>query len=92
LFAIDHFENAELINVGSGENVSIKSLANIVASVVGYSGEIEWDISRPNGTPNRPLDYSKITELGWKPKHKLYDGLKKTYQWFVENTYYDSSK
>ena len=92
LFAMDHFENAELINVGSGENVSIKNLANIVAGVVGYHGDIEWDTSRPNGTPNRPLDYSKMTELGWKPKHSLHEGLKKTYQWFVENTYYDSSK
>jgi GDP-L-fucose synthase len=92
LFAMDHFENGELINVGSGENVSIKSLANIVASVVGYTGDIEWDTSRPNGTPNRPLDYSKMTELGWKPKYTLYEGLKKTYQWFIENTYYDSSK
>lgn len=92
LFAIDHFEDAELINVGSGENLSIQSLANIVASVVGYRGEILWDTTKPNGTPNRPLDCSKMTELGWRPKHKLYDGLKKTYQWFVENTYYDSSK
>lgn len=92
LFAIDHFENAELVNVGSGENVSIKNLANIVAGVVGYHGDIEWDTSRPNGTPNRPLDYSKMTELGWKPKHTLQEGLKKTYKWFVENTYYDSAK
>jgi len=92
LFAMDNFENAELINVGSGENVSIKDLANIVAGVVGYTGDIEWDISRPNGTLNRPLDYSKMVELGWKPKHTLYKGLKKTYQWFIENTYYDSSK
>jgi GDP-L-fucose synthase len=92
LFAMDNFENAELINVCSGENVSIKDLANIVAGVVGYTGDIEWDTSRPNGTPNRPLDYSKMVELGWKPKHTLYEGLKKTYQWFIENTYYDSSK
>ena len=92
LFAIDQFENAELVNVGSGENVSIKNLANIVAGVVGYHGDIEWDTSRPNGTPNRPLDYSKMTELGWKPKHTLQEGLKKTYKWFVENTYYDSAK
>ena len=92
LFGMDHFESAELINVGSGQNVSIKDLANIVASVVGYRGDIEWDTSRPNGTPNRPLDYSKMTELGWKPKHYLYDGLKKTYLWFIKNTYYDSSK
>ena len=92
LFAMNHFENAELINVGSGENISIQNLANIVASVVGYTGEIEWDTTRPNGTPNRPLDCSKMTELGWIPKHKLYDGLKKTYRWFIENTHYDSSK
>lgn len=92
LFAMDHFENAEIINVGSGENVTIKKLANTIARIVGYYGDIEWDTTRPNGTPNRPLDYSKMTELGWKPKHSLYQGLKKTYQWFIENTYYDSCK
>lgn len=92
LFAIEHFENAELINVGSGENVTIENLANMIANIVGYTGNIEWDTTRPNGTPNRPLDYSKMTELGWKPKNSLHQGLKKTYQWFVENTYYDSSK
>lgn len=92
LFAMDRFENAEVVNVGSGENVSIHNLANMVASIVGYHGEINWDISRPNGTPNRPLDYSKMTGLGWKPKHTLRDGLKKSYQWFIENTFYDNSK
>lgn len=92
LFAIEHFENAELINVGSGENVTIEHLANTIADIVGYAGDIEWDATRPNGTPNRPLDYSKMTELGWKPNHSLHQGLKKTYQWFIENTYYDSSK
>ena len=92
LFAMEHFENADVVNVGSGENVSIHNLANMVALIVGYNGKIYWDTSRPNGTPNRPLDYSKMTSLGWKPKHKLYDGLKKAYLWFIENTYYDSSK
>lgn len=92
IFAIEHFENAELINVGSGENMSIKELSNIVAHVVGYAGKIEWDTTRPNGTPNRPLDCSKMTELGWKPKHSLHEGLKKTYQWFIENTYHDTCK
>ena len=92
LFAMEHFENAELINIGSGENVTIQDLAKIIAGIVGYTGDIEWDTTRPNGTPNRPLDYSKMTELGWKPKHSLHQGLKKTYQWFIENTYYDSSK
>lgn len=92
IFAMEHFENAELINIGSGENVTIANLAKTLASIVGYIGDIEWDTTRPNGTPNRPLDYSKMTELGWKPKHSLHQGLKKTYQWFIENTYYDSSK
>ena len=86
LFAMDHFENAELINVGSGENVSIKELSKTVASVVKYNQEIKWDTSRPNGTPNRPLDCSKMTKLGWKPKHTLSQGLQKTYDWFIENT------
>ena len=86
LFAMDHFENGELVNVGSGENVSIKDLADTVAAVVNYDGEIDWDTSRPNGTPNRPLDISIMTELGWKPKHTLAEGLRKTYDWFIENT------
>ena len=92
LFAMEHFENAELINIGSGENVTIANLAKTLAIIVGYTGDIEWDTTRPNGTPNRPLDYSKMTELGWTPKHSLHQGLKKTYQWFIENTYYDSCK
>ena len=85
LFAMDHYENAELINVGSGEDVSIKDLANMVAGVVGYNENIEWDTSRPNGTPKRPLDYSKISDLGWKPKYTLAEGLYKTYDWFCQH-------
>lgn len=92
LFAMEHFENGELVNVGSGENVSINELAKTIAGIVRYTGNIEWDTTRPNGTPNRPLDYSKMTKLGWKPKHSLSQGLEKTYQWFIENTYYDSCK
>jgi len=86
LFAMDHYENAELINVGSGQDVSIRDLAKMVARVVGYTGNIEWDINRPNGTPKRPLDYSKISSLGWKPKTTLGEGLQKTYDWFCEHT------
>ncbi len=85
LFAMEHYENAELINVGSGEDVSIKELAETIADVTGYTGEIVWDTTKPNGTPKRPLDYSKISSLGWKPKHKLREGLEKSYQWFKEN-------
>jgi GDP-L-fucose synthase len=92
LFAMDNFENAELVNVGSGYNVSIKELAETIAAVVRYDGEIKWDTTRPNGTPNRPLDYSKMTELGWKPKHSLLSGLLETYKWFTQVTYLDSCK
>ena len=58
----------------------------MVSRVVGYNGNIEWDTSRPNGTPKRPLDYSKISSLGWKPKYTLAEGLQKTYEWFCEHT------
>jgi GDP-L-fucose synthase len=92
LFAMQRFENAELVNVGSGYNISIKELAEKIAAVVAYDGKINWDTSRPNGTPNRPLDYSKISEIGWKPKHTLASGLEKTYLWFTKKTYYENCK
>ena len=85
LFSMYHFENAELLNVGSGEDVSIKELSETIADVVGYNGKIAWDTSKPNGTTKRPLDYSKISSLGWKPTYKLKEGLEKSYKWFVEN-------
>ena len=85
LFAMDHYDKAELINVGSGQDVSIKDLVNMVAAVTRYTGQVVWDTDRPNGTPKRPLDYSKITRLGWKPKYTLRDGLQKTYDWFQES-------
>jgi len=85
LFAVEHYDNAELINVGSGQDVSIFHLAHRVAQITGFKGSIEWDITRPNGTPKRPLDYSKITSKGWKPKYTLEEGLQKTYKWFTEN-------
>jgi GDP-L-fucose synthase len=92
LFAMDYFENSDLVNVGSGCNVSIKDLAETVAAVVGYDGEISWDTSRPNGTPNRPLDYSKMSKFGWNPKHSLFSGLVKTHQWFIEHISYENCK
>ena len=86
LFAVEHYDNAELINVGSGQDISIFHLAHKVAAITGFKGNIEWDTNRPNGTPKRPLDYSKITQKGWSPKYTLDEGLKKTYEWFQEAT------
>ena len=85
MFAMENYENAELLNVGSGQDVSIFHLAHKVAAVTGYKGSIEWDINRPNGTPKRPLDYSKLTAKGWKPKYTLEEGLAETYKWFTEH-------
>ena len=85
MFAVEHYDNAELINVGSGQDISIFHLAHKIAALTGFKGKIEWDTSRPNGTPKRPLDYSKITAKGWKPKYDLDTGLAKAYEWFKEN-------
>ena len=85
MFAVEHYSNGELINVGSGQDVSIFHLAHKIAALTGFNGKIEWDTSRPNGTPKRPLDYSKITAKGWKPKYDLDTGLAKAYEWFKEN-------
>lgn len=83
LFLMNHDKtgNAELINAGSGEDVSIKDLANMIAETIDFQGKINWDTTRPNGTPKRPLDFTKIKELGWTPKYKLKDGLQLTYEW-----------
>jgi len=86
MFAVEHYDNAELINVGSGQDVSIFHLAHKIAALTGFKGKIEWDTSRPNGTPKRPLDYSKITAKGWKPKYDLDTGLAKAYEWFQQAT------
>ena len=82
IFSMNKFENAELINVGSGEDVSIKNLAEMIAKITKFKGNIAWDNSKPNGTPKRPLDYSKISLRGWKPKYKLKQGLEKTIESF----------
>ena len=66
LFAMENYSAAELLNVGSGEDVSIKELAEMMASITGYPGEINWDTSKPDGTPKRPLDYKKLLDKGWK--------------------------
>ena len=86
MFAVEHYDKAELINVGSGQDVSIFHLAHKIAALTGFKGKIEWDTSRPNGPPKRPLDYSKITQKRWTPKYDLDTGLAKAYQWFQEAT------
>ena len=84
-FTSEKYNDHEFINIGSGEEVSIKQLAELVRQVVGFEGEIKWDSSYPDGTPQKLLDSSKILKLGWKPEIALTEGLASTYKWFLEN-------
>jgi GDP-L-fucose synthase len=83
IFLMDHYSEGELINLGSGEHVTLRELAKSIANVVGFRGEILWDISTPDGTPARWLDNSKLFKLGWRPTVKLEAGLKKAYEDFL---------
>ena len=85
LFSISNFQDAELVNISSGENIKIKDLAESISKITGYKGSITWDITKPNGTPDRPLDCSRISSLGWRPKYTLRKGLEESYEWFKEN-------
>jgi len=79
------YEEGGHINVGTGEDVTIKELAETIAEVVGYEGEIVWDTSKPNGTPRKVMNVDRIKELGWEPKIKLRDGIESAYKWYLEN-------
>lgn len=80
MFALENYEGEVALNVGSGEEVSIKELAEAIKAAVGFKGEIRWDSSRPDGTPRKFLDSSKLEDLGWKPSLNLKEGLAKTIQ------------
>jgi len=73
------------LNVGAGEDVTIRALAETIQQVVGYQGEITWDTSKPDGTPRKLMDVSKLKALGWKPQIKLIEGLQHTYRWFLDH-------
>ena len=79
------YEEDEHINVGTGEDVTIKELAETVSDVVGYEGKIEWDTSKPSGTPRKVMNVDKMKALGWEPKHSLREGIESTYKWYVED-------
>lgn len=79
------YDEAGHINVGTGEDVRIWELANIIAGVIGYDRDINWDFTKPNGTPRKVLNVDKIKSLGWEPKIGLREGIEKTYHWYKEN-------
>jgi GDP-L-fucose synthase len=84
LHLMDHYDAEEIVNVGSGQDVTIAELAGMVAEAVGYQGRIVFDPSRPDGTPRKLLDVSRLRELGWRPGIGLREGIAATYRWFLE--------
>jgi GDP-L-fucose synthase len=82
---LEQYDSPEIINVGFGEDISIRELAELICDVVGFDGELTWDASKPDGTPRKLLDVTKLLALGWKPSIPLRNGIAQTYEWFLAN-------
>jgi GDP-L-fucose synthase len=85
VFLLEKYDSPEIINVGCGEDISIRELAELICDIVGFKGELAWDTAKPDGTPRKLLDVSKIHALGWRHRFGLREGITRTYQWFLEN-------
>jgi len=85
VYLMNHYNDADIVNIGTGEDVKISELADTVKETVGYKGEIIYDASKPDGTPRKLMDVSKLNDLGWKAKITLKDGVMDTYNWFLDN-------
>jgi GDP-L-fucose synthase len=85
LLLLEKYDSPEIINVGYGEDVTIRELAELICDVVGFDGELVWDITKPDGTPRKLLDTTKIRALGWQPSIALRQGIAQTYEWFLAN-------
>ena len=82
---LEKYHSPEIINVGCGEDISIRELAELICDVVGFDGELAWDTTKPDGTPRKLLDVTRLRALGWKPAIPLRDGIARTYEWFRAN-------
>jgi len=85
LFLLEKYDSPEIVNVGCGEDISIRELAELICDVVGFKGELTWDKTKPDGTPRKLLDVSKLRGLGWTPTIPLREGIARTYDWFLKN-------
>jgi GDP-L-fucose synthase len=85
LFLMDRYNDSEMINIGVGRDINIRELADLIKDIVGFKGTIRYDRTKPDGTPRKLLDVSKLKELGWQPKISLREGIERTYRWYVEN-------
>lgn len=85
VFLMNNYSASEIVNIGTGEDLSIKELAETIRAIIGFEGDIIWDTERPDGTPRKWLDVSRLHELGWKYSIRLESGIRDTYDWFLEN-------
>jgi GDP-L-fucose synthase len=85
LLLLEKYDSPEIINVGCGEDIPIRELAELICDVVGFDGELAWDATKPDGTPRKLLDVTRLCALGWKPAIPLRDGIARTYEWFRAN-------
>ena len=85
LICMERYDSDEIINIGTGEDITIKELAEMIVEVTGYKNDYEWDTSKPNGTPRKVLNVDKVKSLGWEPKISLREGLESTYEWMKNN-------
>jgi len=86
---MERYDDGEIINVGTGEDITIKELSEMIVEVTGYENEYEWDTSKPNGTLRKVLNVDKVKSLGWEPKIELKEGLESTYEWYKESIGYE---
>jgi GDP-L-fucose synthase len=84
LFLMERHEGDDIVNIGTGEEVSIKDLALLIKEIVGYTGEVVFDTSKPDGTPRKLSDVSRLHRLGWRHRISLLEGVSKTYEWYLE--------
>jgi GDP-L-fucose synthase len=85
IFLLEKYDSAEIINVGCGEDISIRELAELICDVVGFQGDLTWDATKPDGTPRKLLDVSQLHGLGWRHTIGLREGIARTYEWFLQN-------
>jgi GDP-L-fucose synthase len=85
IFLLENYDDEIAVNVGSGKDISIRELAALIKEIVRFEGTIDWDSLRPDGTPRKLLDVSRINALGWKPEIELEEGIRSTYDWFIAN-------
>ena len=86
---MEKYDDEEIINIGTGEDVTIKELAETIIDVTGYENDYEWDTSIPNGTPRKVLNVDKMKALGWEPKISLREGIESTYEWYKNKLDYE---